>query len=274
MSNILLMPVAEVGITNNFHPTKHLGTDFGWLSNAYQPIYACDDGVVVDVFSNSSVGNSIVIQHNYGNGKHRWTGYIHLHKLPNFKIGDVVLYGQQIGIMGNTGKSSGNHLHLYLSDITSERYTWTKMKNNCTINPLNFLYCDKSKIYKFASDFKPKWLQDVLVYPPSVEKDSSKHQVNINSDTRNLRRSPNGSIYPEYIKRGLYTIYDVVNAGKYKWGLIKDGFWVAIMEGDDEYLPMNLTEELKAANKKILDLTKQKEAAELKLKKIKDVLEL
>ncbi len=46
---ILQMPVREVGVTAPFG-SKHNGLDLGWLTltqNKNQPIYACDDGVVV-----------------------------------------------------------------------------------------------------------------------------------------------------------------------------------------------------------------------------------
>lgn len=45
--------------------------------------------------------------------KKRYTvRYCHLKNIPNFKIGEIVPEGALIGIMGNTGKSDGIHLHI------------------------------------------------------------------------------------------------------------------------------------------------------------------
>lgn len=237
MKDVLLMPVKQVGVTNPFTgKDKHNGVDLGWLKNPYQPIFACQHGKVVDVFTNSSTGNAIVIEHDYGNGEHRWTGYIHLHKLPTLKVGALVKQGQQIGIMGNTGRSNGNHLHLYTTKITTVKYTWSRMKAR-VIDPLPLLYCDKSLDYKFASAFKPKWIQDVIVYPETVKRDETKHQVEIKSDTRNLRSLPSltASIYDKYCKRGIYYAYEFAQADGYKWARIGEDFWVAVMSTDGDY---------------------------------------
>lgn len=87
-------------------------------------IYAMDGGVVESVTDNSvncygrcpgndSYGISVVINH--GNGYK--TVYAHLSKrLVN--VGDVIAKGQLIGYSGNTGNSSGPHLHIELQNIS------------------------------------------------------------------------------------------------------------------------------------------------------------
>ena len=89
-------------------------------------IYATGDGVVSRVESNKSgYGNNIVIDHGYGYK----TRYAHLHSF-SVKKGDKVKRGQEIGKMGNTGKSTAPHLH------------YEVIKNNKTVNPINFFYND------------------------------------------------------------------------------------------------------------------------------------
>ncbi len=249
------MPAREVAVTKEFTPDTtskegHSGVDLGWLSrtgNKYQPIYVCEDGVVVDVHFNTYRGNAIFIEHKKGD-KHFWTGYIHLHKLPDFKKGDKVKRGQQIGLMGNTGKSRGNHLHLYLTKETTKKYSWSNLRS-LVIDPLPHLYCDTNLKYEFADDFEPKWYY--FGYPEPVARDESVHQVKINSDTRRLRKSPSlsGEIYDNLCTRGIYNVYEIVNADNHRWGMIKDEYWVAIMGKDDEYLVVDykvLCESLRA----------------------------
>lgn len=298
MNKELLIPVDEVNITYYFHEKVHLGVDFGWIINLYQPILACDDGVVVDVRFATEMGNLIVLEHRLNEKEHFWTGYIHLHKLPVLKKGEKVKMGDVIGIMGNTGKSNGNHLHLYLTKVTTKKYNWSTMRG-LAINPLPFLYCDRKRKYRFSDKFTPKWMSE---YPEPVERNEEVYQVRINSDTRNLRKMPNGEVYPERCKRGLYNVYDVQKAGNYRWANISPDFWVALMSSDDEYMDYkSLYDDLKTvyenekkemirkmetANKRIEDLKqdiaiyqsqkealiKQRDEAESKLDQLKEFI--
>lgn len=89
-------------------------------------IYATGDGVVSKVEKNKSgYGNNIIVDHGYGYK----TRYAHLHSF-SVKKGDKVKRGQEIGKMGNTGKSTAPHLH------------YEVIKNNKAINPINFFYND------------------------------------------------------------------------------------------------------------------------------------
>ena len=89
-------------------------------------IYATGDGVVVKVEKNKSgYGNNVVIDHGYGYK----TRYAHLNTIK-VKKGEKVKRGQEIGLLGNTGKSTAPHLH------------YEVIKNNKTVNPINFFYND------------------------------------------------------------------------------------------------------------------------------------
>lgn len=104
----------------------HTGIDF--RGDKGEKIYATADGVVVNAFRNGGYGNYVLIDH--GNGYK--TSFAHLQKYKVHK-GDRIKRGQLIGLIGNTGRSTGSHLHY---EITL---------NDNPINPYKFL-----KAAKFA----------------------------------------------------------------------------------------------------------------------------
>ena len=70
------------------------------------PILAAAGGVVVFAAFHPQYGNMIEIDH----GNDLVTRYAHASKLL-VKVGDVVLRGSKIAEVGNTGRSTGTHLH-------------------------------------------------------------------------------------------------------------------------------------------------------------------
>ena len=70
------------------------------------PIIATADGILIFAGSKSLLGNLIVIDHGYG----MVTRYAHLQKMLK-KTGDVVKRGETIALVGNSGRSTGSHLH-------------------------------------------------------------------------------------------------------------------------------------------------------------------
>lgn len=89
--------------------STHSGQDFAVASGTQ--VFAAHGGTVVKAGSNgagdgSAYGNAIVIKH--GNGT--YSQYAHLSRIQ-VKVGQVVTTGQRIALSGNTGNSSGPHLH-------------------------------------------------------------------------------------------------------------------------------------------------------------------
>lgn len=82
------------------------------------PIYAVADGTVVSSGPNSDWGNYVRIQHAGG----LMTGYAHMIEMPMVNVGDTVKAGQQIGKVGSTGYSTGNHLHFELYENGTDDY--------------------------------------------------------------------------------------------------------------------------------------------------------
>lgn len=82
----------------------HYGMDFA--APVGSPIYATADGTVEMATNYLSYGNFIKINHGYEYG----TSYGHLNSI-GVKKGQKVVRGQIIGTVGNTGISTGDHLH-------------------------------------------------------------------------------------------------------------------------------------------------------------------
>ena len=84
----------------------HNGMDF--KADRGTPVYATADGVVeyAGYRKGSGFGNLVVLQHNFGFK----TYYAHLQKVL-VKSGTFVSKGQKIALSGNSGRSTGAHLH-------------------------------------------------------------------------------------------------------------------------------------------------------------------
>ncbi|MBU7580333.1 MAG: M23 family metallopeptidase [Porphyrobacter sp.] len=108
-----VVPAGDQNITSGFgyrrdpfngHAAMHAGLDFKGPIGA--PIFAAADGRVTFAGVKSGYGNAIEITH--GNGM--LTRYAHLSRI-GVKVGQEVAAGTTIGGLGNTGRSTGPHLH-------------------------------------------------------------------------------------------------------------------------------------------------------------------
>lgn len=280
--NVGVIPLTDArGVTKPYNYPSHKGIDIGWAETPNCPVLAWQDGVVVQRGYGSEVGNYIVVEHYYdGTDEKRWTGYIHLAYFPTIKVGDKVYLGKQMGnaTRGNSGKSNGVHLHLYLTKCVSQKvpYTWDTMLAN-VIDPYEYLYWDKEYNTVYISSEWKKELKE-MNYPKPVERNELVNQVEIKSDTRRMRKSPSlkGVAYDEYCKRGVYNVYKWATADGYDWALIDtiDGneFWVAVMAGED--LPVVDYKKLYEEEKAKREETERKLVeAESKLKTIVQIAE-
>lgn len=103
----------------------HAGMDFS--ANTGTPIYATGNGTVVKAGWESAYGNLIKIDHGFG----YVTWYAHLSKI-RVRAGQKVMRGEVIGEVGNTGKSTGPHLH-YEVHVKGK-----------VVNPVNYYFMDLS----------------------------------------------------------------------------------------------------------------------------------
>jgi murein DD-endopeptidase MepM/ murein hydrolase activator NlpD len=103
----------------------HHGMDF--TAKKGTPIYATGDGKVIKASRGSGFGKVVYIDHGFG----YVTKYGHMSKF-NTQKGRQVKRGDIIGYVGNSGLSSGSHLHYEVH------------KNGKPINPVNFYHGDLS----------------------------------------------------------------------------------------------------------------------------------
>ena len=94
----------------NEHPITHQwyihkGMDFStWRTG--DPIIATANGQVVTAMYDNIFGNSVIIKHKHG----FYTRYAHMNSI-RVKKGQYVTQGEVIGTLGNTGLTTGPHLH-------------------------------------------------------------------------------------------------------------------------------------------------------------------
>ncbi|HEU4993471.1 MAG TPA: M23 family metallopeptidase [Gemmatimonadaceae bacterium] len=107
-------------VFNGAATARHLGVDFAGKTG--EAVRAANRGVVALVDTFFLAGKVIYIDHGGG----VVTGYFHLSK-PLVAVGDTVAKGQEIGLVGATGRVTAAHLH------------WTARYGAITFNPMDLL---------------------------------------------------------------------------------------------------------------------------------------
>lgn len=123
----LVKPVRGGSVTSRFGASRgaypHAGIDFAVPTGT--PVFAAMDGTVQQAKTNAIAGRTGIGAF-LGHEGNRNTYYGHLSRLM-VQVGDMVRKGQQIALSGNTGNSTGPHLHFE---------TWTGGK---PVNPEAYL---------------------------------------------------------------------------------------------------------------------------------------
>ncbi|WP_281424963.1 peptidoglycan DD-metalloendopeptidase family protein [Paenibacillus tritici] len=129
LTRAVMWPTGSKIITSSFgyrsDPFKgssayHSGIDIA--GNIGDAVYAALGGVVISAEQMGARGKYVVIRHD--NGLETW--YMHLNHML-VSPGDTVSKGEQIGMLGSTGRSTGPHLHFQV------------VKQNKPVNPLNYV---------------------------------------------------------------------------------------------------------------------------------------
>ncbi len=134
-------PITNKGVTGKFgwreHPILkrkefHPGIDLA--ASIGTPIYAPASGVVeFSGYSNNGYGYNVILLHNFGFK----SVFAHMMRKDVVKAGDFVNKGDLIGYTGNTGLSTGPHLHYEVHFI------------NKTLEPLYFLNLKRKNMNEF-----------------------------------------------------------------------------------------------------------------------------
>lgn len=105
---------------NSSYTYFHTGLDYGVCAPSLN-IYAAETGKVVFSGPLTVRGNATFIDH----GRGIFSGYFHQSDLK-VSVGDMVEKGQIIGLIGNTGRVTGPHLHfeIWVNGVQVDPYQW------------------------------------------------------------------------------------------------------------------------------------------------------
>lgn len=250
------LPLKKLGITGAWE--EHInrgsrGQDFGWFDYQGEPIYSINDGTVMEINKNSSAGNYIWIKHEFANND-MWSRYLHI-KDGSIKVktGQKVTRGQEIANMGNTGNSTGTHLHFE---------TWVVPKG------WKFNFNDRAKYSEPSTDnafafddqhigtsTNNKVITRVIGTSKQVKRDTTKNQIEVVGEFLRARTGAgtNQTILG-YIDFGIYDYIETKTANNYTWYNL--GFcWIAGTKEDTKIYPKENHEDDK--DKKIAELEEQ-----------------
>ena len=118
----------NIPLTGNFRVTCEYKRKGNWAAGWHtgidmvcnnDTIYGTCDGTVYKIGVDKSYGNYITVK--APDGKYHW--FCHLSK-ATCKVGDKISRTTKIGVMGNTGNSTGKHLHFEIRN-SSNKYADT-----------------------------------------------------------------------------------------------------------------------------------------------------
>ncbi len=172
----------------------HNGIDLIGKNKSIDKVVAIADGVVITSKKSKSAGNYVEIKH----ANNFVSRYLHMKdKSVLVKKGDIVRKGDIIGTMGNTGNSSGAHLHLGILD-----------KNGKVIDPLPYLLGEKNFNIVIDNDYYKNFVlnvqrvlnvkQDGIAGPNTL-----KNTITVSSKTN--RKQPIVKVIQEYLYNIGYT---------------------------------------------------------------------
>ena len=172
---IMKTPINGARLSSGFgkrkHPilgyTKmHRGLDFA--APLGTPIFAAGDGIVEKAGWNGTYGRYIRIRHT---GTYK-TAYAHLSGFnKNIHIGKRVSQGKTIGYVGNSGRSTGPHLH------------YEVLRDNKQVNPMNIKLPTGKNIPKNnIMDYK-KHIEKILIQKIALEKSLQNKKMAVNKVT-------------------------------------------------------------------------------------------
>lgn len=160
-------PITQAYGVQSVTGKRHMGID--WALPMGTPVFAAADGMVTFAGMDSTgYGNCVIIRHGDGSG----TVYAHLDSLM-VKEQHFIIAGIGIGFSGNTGTSTGPHLH--------------------------FEYRRKADDYKSAIDPMPLLNRPIISdssndMPEPVADSNSDGIVQVICDTANIRLTPDGDL--------------------------------------------------------------------------------
>lgn len=127
-------PSNDVCLSSGFGPRNgrtHKGMDL--FARPAGTIYSAAPGKVLEVTQQTGFGNQVLIDHGSG----VYTRYAHLESFaPALAPGQILGFGEPLGMMGKSGNATGIHLHyeILTGDYNTPKKSWGLKANN----PLDF----------------------------------------------------------------------------------------------------------------------------------------
>ena len=200
-------PAPSKNSHNEHHGEDYVPTDKAKESN--WNLYAVTEGSVIRSNNNDAYGNCVVIAGDDG----YWILYAHL-KTRDVKLGQRVMAGQKIGVAGNTGNSTGRHLHIEVVDMRGYAPKWNYKEH--------LKHLVKPSDYIDFSNYKPEGY-DVKVWTNG----STKEPVYQTTEDAKNKKNPIGSLAPREscycygIVDGLYGVaYKIDGKASRKCGFV------------------------------------------------------
>ena len=227
------LPLNFIGVTEKFGSRKdpitgvstyHYGIDLGWNKYQGEPVYAIMDSKVLYTSFDTKLGNYIVLTYDKGDNTIIYR-FLHLKEKPNFKEGDKVLRGKEVGKMGTTGYSTGVHLHFeYWICPKGYKYNYLD-RDKYAKNPLNYCYLFEDQ------EVSEKSKNDVIKVVGTnllTERDVKKNQIEVIKDSLRCRTGAGTNFnILGYIDFGIYDYSDIKESDGYTWYKIGNDMWVA-----------------------------------------------
>lgn len=159
----------------------HRGLDIA--TSGSKPVYSMLNGRILEMGTNSSQGNYIVIvDDTVGSSTYGYaTRYMHLASF-NVSQNDRIVVGQQVGMEGTTGHSTGIHLHVEMQDVSrfNWQWHWSYTKSDY-LDPTVFMGIDNI-------DYT-QWIYDGTPVPPTPS-DKKQHKFPWVLYAKKIRNKP------------------------------------------------------------------------------------
>ena len=257
---------------------------------AGSPIYASKAGTAVyirdenDGSHGGGWGNAILIRHDEtrdDTGNCYYTMYAHMISKPSQKVGDKISQGDKLGSVGNTGNSTGYHLHFQIFWTSANRTDYGNFHGNSDfgVNPnsiADFPGIPWKEHQKSSVDYiKSPYIDDddMNTIIGAVKGDGSvsqsKFEETINSIATKIANAANvdpssdlGKIIKDFIEKqlnglkeqGEEAVYQLINGGNFYY--IFDNFCENVVNNAIWYIENKVGEILTTAGSEFVNNTK------------------
>lgn len=219
--------------TQAFNKKKHPAIDIGWLNKygKHVPVVAWKSGVVVATGTDSAGGVYVVLKHD--DVDCTWiTRYWHFKKgSVVVKKGQTVKQGDKLGLRGNTGISTGTHLHFEIWKCP-KGYSYKSSDTKYAVDPSKITFVFDGQFFDTRSEFQLDVKPEELEEPKPVAIDPTKQQVEVIADVLRIRETPSLNGNQLFMAdKGVYNVIQTKEADGYLWYEIETDRWIATKEG-------------------------------------------